>query len=178
MIDKLSHDIYARVGGNIYGTDEETLEAKVAALLTGKKLTISTAESCTAGLLSFRLTSIPGSSEFFMGGLSSYSNDVKTGMLGVKEDVIRDFGAVSEECAVEMAKACAEKFRTDIAISITGIAGPGGGSREKPVGLVYIVIYHKGNAKTFKNIFGGSRESIRARAAQTALFYLFKMLSE
>ncbi len=178
MIDKLASEIYARVGGNIYGSDDETLESKVAALLKEKKLTISTAESCTAGLLSFRLTSIPGSSEYFAGGLSSYSNDIKTGVLGVKEEVITRFGAVSEESAIGMAKACAEKFRTDIAISITGIAGPSGGSKEKPVGLVYIAIDYKGETKTFKNMFGGSREVIRTRAAQTALFCLFKILSE
>jgi len=177
LIDGLAKKIFERVGDNIYGFDDETLEAKIAALLTNKKLTISTAESCTAGLLSFRLTGISGSSKYFMSGISSYANDAKTGMLGVDKSTIEKFGAVSEECAMEMAKACREKFMTDIGVSITGIAGPDGGTKDKPVGLVYIAIDNKGEVKGFKNIFGGNRDSIRARAAQTALFYLYKMLA-
>ncbi|MCX8093088.1 MAG: competence/damage-inducible protein A [Candidatus Goldbacteria bacterium] len=176
LIENLKREIYNRLSDNIFGEDDETLEEKVAILLKDKKLTIATAESCTAGLLSYRLTNIPGSSLYFLGGVNTYSNESKINLLGVKEETIKKYGAVSEECARQMAQKCREKFGSDIAIAISGIAGPDGGTVEKPVGLVYMAIDFKGDIKIFKFNFGGLRDVVRARASQMALFELYKLL--
>lgn len=176
LIDNLKKEIYNRLKDNIYGEDEETLEEKVANLLKGKKLTVSTAESCTSGLLAYRLTNIPGSSQYFLGGLNTYSNQSKINLLGIPEEVIKKYGAVSEECAGQMAQRCRVKFGSDIAVAITGIAGPEGGTKEKPVGLVYMAVDLKGEIKVNKYNFGGLREIVRARSAQTALFEIYKLL--
>ncbi|MCX7698536.1 MAG: competence/damage-inducible protein A [Candidatus Goldbacteria bacterium] len=176
LIEKLKREVYNRLSDNIFGEDDETLEEKVAILLKDKKLTIATAESCTAGLLSYRLTNIPGSSLYFLGGVNTYSNESKINLLGVSAETIKRYGAVSEECARQMAQKCREKFGSDIAIAISGIAGPDGGTVEKPVGLVYIAIDFKGDIKIFKFNFGGLRDVVRARASQMALFELYKLL--
>jgi nicotinamide-nucleotide amidase len=178
LIEGLKQKVYGRLPDNIYGEDEKTLESMTAVVLTEKKLTISTAESCTAGLLAARLTSTAGSSKYYTGGINSYANEAKTGVLGVPENVIRDFGAVSQECAASMAQRVRLVFKTDIGVSITGIAGPDGGTAVKPVGLVYIGIDISGTVKTYKYIFPGNREGIRNRAAQTALFHLYKELQQ
>lgn len=172
----LKKKIADRLGEYIYGEDNESLESLVAARLINKKWTVSTAESCTAGLLSFRLTNVAGSSAYFMGGISSYSNDVKKALLGVPEVILEKHGSVSAECAEAMSIACRGKFDTDCAVSITGIAGPGGGTTEKPVGLVYIAVNIKGKVEVFKNNFGGSRDVIRARSAHMALYYFLKSI--
>jgi nicotinamide-nucleotide amidase len=174
MISKVKAQIYERLGDNIFYEDDETLEQKVAQLLFDKKITVATAESCTAGLVAFRLTSVAGSSGFFMGGVNAYANSAKINIIGVDEEIIKIHGAVSAECAADMASKTREKFGADSAISVTGIAGPGGGSEEKPVGLVYIGVDINGEVKTHKYIFPGSRESIRVRAAQTALLCYYK----
>ncbi len=127
MAGPLVSEVYGRLGENIFGVDNDTLEDKTAELLFEKNLTISTAESCTAGILASGLTSVPGSSGYFTGGINAYSNAVKINMLGAGSGTIEKHGAVSPECAEEMAVKCAEKFGTDIAVSTTGIAGPGGG---------------------------------------------------
>ncbi len=176
LINVVKKIIYERIGENIYGEDDETLEEKVANLLKDKNLTISTAESCTSGLLAYRITNIPGSSKYFLGGLNTYSNESKINLLGVPDEVIKKYGAVSEVCCRFMANKCREKFGSDISIAITGIAGPDGGTDEKPVGLVYTGIYKDGDIKVFKFNFAGSREIIRARSAQMALFELYKLL--
>lgn len=176
LIDNLKKEVYNRLGGNIYGEDEETLEEKVADLLKKKKLTVSTAESCTSGLLAYRLTNIPGSSQYFLGGLNTYSNQSKINFLGVPKEVIEKYGAVSKECAAQMAQRCRGKFGSDIAVAITGIAGPKGGTKEKPVGLVYMAFDLRGEIKVNQYNFGGLREIVRARSAQTALFELYKFL--
>ncbi len=176
MNEALKAKVYERLGGAVYGEDEETLEGKIAEILSAKKMTVSTAESCTAGLLSFRLTNIAGSSGYFMGGISSYSNGVKQGVLGVPGEILKKYGSVSGECAGAMAISCRGKFDTDCSIAITGIAGPGGGTPEKPVGLVYIAVDIKGDVKVFKNNFLGLRDLIRARSVQTALFRFFRSL--
>jgi nicotinamide-nucleotide amidase len=174
--DSLKKKIYERLGENIYGEDDESLENLAGAQLINKKMTLSTAESCTAGLLSFRLTNVAGSSAYFMGGISSYSNDVKKALLGVPETILEKHGSVSPECAEAMSIACRGKFDTDCAVSITGIAGPGGGTAEKPVGLVYIAVNIKGKVEVFKNNFGGSRDVIRARSAHMALYYFLRSI--
>ncbi|HPD18618.1 MAG TPA: CinA family protein, partial [Candidatus Goldiibacteriota bacterium] len=119
---------------------------------------------------------VPGSSQYFLGGMNTYSNEAKISLLGVSEDTIKNHGAVSEKCAKQMANKCREKFKSQIAVSITGIAGPDGGTPEKPVGLVYTAIDVNGETKTFENYFAGARDIIRARAVQTALFELYRLL--
>ncbi len=119
---------------------EQSLETKVGKLLLEKNLTISCAESCTGGLVMDRLTNIAGSSTYFLGGAVAYSNQIKHSVLGIQENTLNVFGAVSEQVAAAMARGARAVFGTDIAVGVTGIAGPGGGTEEKPVGLTYIAI--------------------------------------
>lgn len=119
---------------------DQSLESRVGKLLLEKKLTISCAESCTGGLVMHRLTNIAGSSTYFLGGTVAYSNQIKHSVLGIQENTLNVFGAVSEQVAAAMARGARAVFGTDIAIGVTGIAGPGGGTPEKPVGLTYIAI--------------------------------------
>jgi nicotinamide-nucleotide amidase len=177
LIDGLEIKVRERVGDNIYGRDDETLEQKAGELLRKYAVTISAAESCTAGLFSNRLTNVPGSSEYFKGGLTAYSNGIKADVLGVDAGIIEKHGAVSGECALAMAAASRKLFGTDCAVSITGIAGPDGATAEKPVGLVYIALDMKG-AEPLANkfVFPGAREGVRSRAAQTALWMLYGAL--
>ena len=123
-----------------YGFDDDMLEGVLAKKLIYKKLTISTAESCTGGLIGKRLTDVPGSSTYFLGSITAYSNKLKTGLLGVSENTLQAHGAVSEEVALEMAEGIRNNTHADIGISTTGISGPDGGSEEKPMGLVYIAV--------------------------------------
>lgn len=134
----------------VYGIDADSLEEVLVAQLKEKKLTIATAESCTGGYLSKRITDISGASEVYMGGFVTYSNESKIKLLGVKPETLERFGAVSEETAFEMAKNAAEKLGTDIGVGITGIAGPTGGTEEKPLGLVYVGVYYKGETKVYE----------------------------
>lgn len=126
------NELRKRAGGYIYGYDDDTLESAVVNGLKEKKLTVATAESCTAGLLSKRITDVPSSSQVFSMGVTTYSNEMKTELLGVPADVIEASGAVSPEVAREMAKRVKEKSGADLGIGITGIAGPDGGTEEKP----------------------------------------------
>ncbi len=143
MCAPIIKDIMDRVGDYVYSIDIESLEALVVTRLKERSMTIATAESCTGGYLAKRITDISGSSEVFNMGCVTYSNDVKTKLLGVKSETLEKYGAVSEETAYEMAKGMKELSGADIAVSITGIAGPDGGSDEKPVGLVYIGVAYK-----------------------------------
>lgn len=138
---------------------------KVVKLLKKHKLTISTAESCTGGLLSGAITAVSGSSDVFNAGIVTYSNDAKMKYLGVKEETLQKYGAVSEHTAYEMSMGVKEKNGADIGVGITGIAGPTGGTEEKPVGLVYIGV----NGVVTKNIFAGEREDVRQQAVVKAL---------
>ena len=157
------------IGELIYGTGEENLVDVVGRKLAERKKTIATAESCTGGLLAKLLTDVPGSSEYFLYGWVTYSNRAKTTELGVPGELIEKFGAVSEKTAEAMAKGAKERAKTDFAISITGIAGPTGGSKEKPVGLVYIGIASDKTCEVKRFVFSGDRGFIRLRAALTAL---------
>jgi nicotinamide-nucleotide amidase len=179
LIDQLEKKVFERLPDNIYGRDLETLEQMAGELLKKRGLTISTAESCTAGLLSNRLTNVPGSSAYFLGGIISYHNDVKTKVLGVDESIIKKHGAVSPECALAMAASARGLFGTQCGVAITGIAGPDGGTAEKPVGLVFIAVDINGGmaARAHKFVLPGSREGVRSRAAQTALWLLLKALN-
>ena len=132
------------LGDVIYGVDAISLENTVARLLKEKGKTLSTAESCTAGLLSKRITDIPGTSSVFLGGVVVYSNEAKENLLGVPHQLLEDFGAVSRECATTLSRNVAQLFSSDIGVGITGIAGPDGGSDEKPVGTVYVSVSAEG----------------------------------
>lgn len=165
-----------RLGDAIYGVENETLESVVVNLLLKRGLTIAVAESCTGGMLGQRLTTVSGSSEAFLGGVISYSNEAKIKMLGVPKEVIEQHGAVSEECAREMVKGVQSQFGSDLAVSITGIAGPGGGSEEKPVGLVYIGVANGNLIDVYQNLFPGTRETVRTRSTQIALMQLRKAI--
>ena len=153
-----------------YGEGEElTIEEALGKLLVDRKLTISTAESCTGGMIASRLINYPGISEVFLEGAVTYSNEAKERTLNVKKKTLDTYGAVSEETAKEMAIGISKRTGSDISVVTTGIAGPGGGSEEKPVGLVYIGLYYKGNVKAFKYIFNGNRHNVRTKATVTAL---------
>jgi nicotinamide-nucleotide amidase len=166
----------ARLGDVVYGEDETTLEEAVVALLRERKRSVATAESCTGGLLAGRLTNVPGSSAVFHTGLVTYANDAKIHLLKVPSALIGAAGAVSPEVAKVMAERVRELAETDFGISVTGIAGPGGGTPEKPVGLVYIGLADGGKVIAQKNLFGGSRADIRLRTTQAALNLLREAL--
>jgi len=175
-IREVEERIRARLGDYIYGVDEDTLEGKVASLLRRKNLTVSVAESCTGGLLSHRLTNIPGSSNYYYAGIVSYSNEAKSHFLGVLPQVIQERGAVSPEVAEGMAKGAREAANTDLGVGITGIAGPTGGTPEKPVGLVYIALSTSDGEICQKFLFPGGRDEVKWKASQAALDLLRQYL--
>ncbi|WP_288222544.1 competence/damage-inducible protein A [uncultured Clostridium sp.] len=176
LIKSKCDEIKNIIGEYIYGEGETSLETVVSELLCKKNLSISTAESCTGGMIAATLISYPGISEVFKEGVVTYSNESKIRRLGVKEETLKKFGAVSEEIAREMVEGVAKNLNTDIAISTTGIAGPGGGTEEKPVGLVYVGIYIKGKTIVEKLNLTGDRESIRKKATLNSLNLLRKEL--
>ena len=142
---------------------------KLVNALIEKKITCATAESCTGGGVGYAITAVPGSSAVFMGGIISYDNSVKRDVLGVPEEVLATNGAVSSECAAAMAEGARRRLKTDLAVSITGIAGPGGGSAEKPVGLVWFGLASAKGVATEKMVFPGGREAVRSAAIDHAL---------
>ncbi len=176
LIEETEKKIRERLGEDIFGADQEELEEVVGRMLKERKMSLSVAESCTGGLLGYRITKVSGSSEYFMGGVISYSNEAKRDILGVSRENLERYGAVSEEVAREMAEGAKRLFRTDFGIGITGIAGPTGGTPEKPVGLVYIAIATPTETICQRNIFPGDRESVRWRSSQTALDMLRRWL--
>lgn len=151
-----------------------TTAERLVKVLAEKKMTCATAESCTGGGVGFAITSVSGSSAVFWGGVISYDNSVKQGVLGVPEEVLATKGAVSSECAAAMAEGARRLLKTDLAVSLTGIAGPGGGSAEKPVGLVWFGIASKAGTITEKQVFPGDREAVRAAAIEHALGLLLE----
>jgi nicotinamide-nucleotide amidase len=168
--------IRERLGEAIYGEGETTLEEAVVKLLVAKKRTVATAESCTGGLLAGRITSVPGSSVAFTTGLVTYSNEAKQNLLKIPHALIASVGAVSPEVATAMAERARELAGADYGIGVTGIAGPGGGTPGKPVGLVYIALADANGVTTTKNLFTGSRADIRHRSTQTGLEMLRQAL--
>jgi PncC family amidohydrolase len=145
------------------------LETEVLDKLQKAGLTLAIAESCTGGRMCDRLTDVPGASEHFKGGLVAYSNESKVKLLGVSHDTLKAHGAVSAECATEMCVGVAKTFNSDIGVSITGIAGPGGATLQKPVGLVFIGVAIKKEQAAFRYLFEGDRKSIKAQATEEAL---------
>lgn len=178
LIEPLEAEIRNRLGEYIWGVDEESLSAKVGTGLKKRKETLSIAESCTGGFLGYRITSLPGSSEYFLGGTICYSNEAKIRDCKVEKEILERFGAVSKEVAEELAKGISGHFESDWGIGITGIAGPDGGTETKPVGLVYIGIWHRSwnKAEVSRFIFNGERDQVRQRAAQSALFLMLRKL--
>jgi len=169
MAEKDEKLLQSTLGELIYGVADQSLAEVVGEKLTRQGKTIAVAESCTGGLLAKLLTDIPGSSKYFTFGWITYSNEAKTSELDVPTELIQDYGAVSEQVADSMARAARKKAGTDYAISITGIAGPTGGTEQKPVGLVYIGVDSENGCDTKRCLFFGERQFIRLRAAQTVL---------
>lgn len=172
IVEKIAEKIYNIVGENIFGEGDARLENLVIQKLKENKLSLSVAESCTGGMLSAKIVGVSGASEVYKEGLTTYSNEAKVKRLGVSQETLDKYGAVSEETAKEMV----EGLTTDVAISTTGIAGPLGGTPEKPVGLVYMGIRVKDKIVVEKKVFVGTRNKIRERATLQSLFYLNKML--
>lgn len=169
LIAPVEAEIRSILGDNIYGEGETTLEDVLGSILVGKGLTIATAESCTGGMVAARLINYPGISASILEGAVTYSNEAKIRRLGVKEETLNSFGAVSEETAIEMAKGIASTSGADIGIATTGIAGPGGGTEEKPVGLVYIAVYYNNEVEVRKLNLSGNRQRVRERAATAVI---------
>jgi nicotinamide-nucleotide amidase len=169
MAEKDEKSLRNKLGELVYGTEDQTLAEVVGEKLAQRKKTIAVAESCTGGCLAKLLTDIPGASRYFTHGWITYSNSAKTSELGVPPDLIEEYGAVSEQVAKAMAQSAKKRAAAAFAIGITGIAGPAGGSEQKPAGLVYISVDSDNRCETKRFIFSGGRDTIRLRAAQTAL---------
>ena len=150
----------------------ETLLAQIAAALRARKQTLATAESCTGGLVGAALTSLPGSSAWYLGGVVAYANDLKLRLLGVAPELLAARGAVSLETATAMAAGARAATGADFAVSVTGIAGPAGGTKEKPVGLAYIGVAASHGTAAFRHRFSGSRADVRVAAVEAALRHL------
>ncbi len=169
LLDEMVERITIALGENLFSTQSESLEEVVANSLIANKATISTAESCTGGLLAERLTRIPGSSAYFLGGVVSYSNELKSSWVDVPAEMIQAQGAVSAEVAVALADGIRRRTGSTLGVGITGVAGPGGGTPEKPVGLVHIALADGGAPRERGICFPGDRERVRWQASQTAL---------
>ncbi|MDI6783755.1 MAG: competence/damage-inducible protein A [bacterium] len=177
LIGNVEQVIRSRLGETIFGVDKETLESVVGQLLRQKQLRVSVAESCTGGLIAHRLTNVSGSSDYFDRGVVVYSNQAKQELLGVPAETLSKFGAVSEPTALAMVQGLLKRAGTDAAIAVTGIAGPTGGTPEKPVGLVYIALADLQNYQNcVKCNFIGERELIKWRTSQEALDLLRRYL--
>ena len=169
LLEPVVEKICGLLGEDVYGVDVDSLEQVVGDGLRQRGMTLAVAESCTGGLLSKRITDVPGCSDYYLGGVCSYANEVKMNLLGVKKETLDTLGAVSPEVAEQMAEGVAKALGADVGVGITGVAGPGGGTEEKPVGLVYISVWHKGQHFTRKMKAANGRDRIRMQAASTAL---------
>ena len=181
----------AIIGENIYGYDDDTISSAIGKMVNRRCALLATAESCTGGLIAHRITETPGSSAYFKGGIVAYSNEIKEQLLGVKHETLEQYGAVSEETAIEMALGCLNMMDADYAIATTGIAGPTGGTDEKPRGLVYIAVAKKNKEQGAgskeqdvesevvcnRYVFTTTREQHQERTANQALFDLYKLLN-
>jgi nicotinamide-nucleotide amidase len=176
VMDKLVDEIALILQENIYGYDGETLIESVTQALLSQKLTISVAESCTGGLLGETFTNIAGSSAFFKGGVICYSDELKRNLVNVSEETLKKFGAVSYEVAEELCRNIARITATDIGVGITGVAGPGGGSKEKPVGLVFIGIFYQNNLYIHEYNLTSDRKTNRELSTTLCLNELRKIL--
>ncbi len=171
LLDPLEAQVRGRLGDAVYGTDDTTLEAATLEVLRQKRQTVSVAESCTGGMLGARLSSVPGASHMFTGGIICYTSSVKESLLGVRPTTISTFGTVSPECATEMAEGCRMRLGSDYALAITGEAGPES-FEDKPIGLIYTAVAGPDTTVVEEHHFRGLREDIRFRATQSALMEL------
>jgi nicotinamide-nucleotide amidase len=176
--DELSERLVAPLERHLFSRDERPVEELVLGLCRERRLTLVTAESCTGGMVAERLTSVPGSSDAFLGAVVAYSDEVKARELGVPPQVLERHGAVSAETAAAMAAGARERLGADVAVAVTGIAGPGGGSEEKPVGLVFLHTEGPDGSRSRDFVFPGDRASIRRRATVTALHLLRRLLEQ
>lgn len=177
MIAPVQREIEQRLHGFIYGADAETIESAVLRLLQRRNLTLATAESCTGGRIAAALTSIPGASLSFAGSIVAYDNALKIALLGVDAAVMERDGAVSESVVLAMACGARERLRAEVAVATTGIAGPSGGTLDKPVGLVWFAVANAGEAVARSFHFPGEREAVQARATTYALGLLWRRLN-
>jgi len=176
LIEPVEAEIRSRFGEYLYAFDDENIEDVVARLLLEKNKTLAIAESCTGGLVSHKLTQVPGISNSLDRAIVTYSNRAKEEVLHVKSETLKNYGAVSEQTAVEMAEGARRISNTDIGLSTTGIAGPSGGSKEKPVGLVYMACADSSGCTVERHLFIGNRSDIKEMAANAALQLLRKKL--
>src|SRR5207302_2086231 len=176
LLDNLSLKIEQALGNAVFSFRGETMEEVVGRRLAMTDFTLAVAESCTGGLIAQRLTNVPGSSKYFVEGVVTYSNESKTRLLGVDKKVIKEFGAVSQQVARDMARGVRHKAKSDFGLAVTGIAGPGGGTEEKPVGLVYIALADDAHTEHKKLMLPGDRELVRWRASQASLDMLRRRL--
>ncbi len=174
--DALEQALVEPLADNLFGRDERSVQELVLGLCRDQGLTLGTAESCTGGLVAARLTSIPGSSDVVRGGIVAYDNGIKETLLGVSPELLAEHGAVSAEVAAAMATGARERLGVDVAVSVTGIAGPGGGTPEKPVGLVFFHASGPMGEQSLRFELPGEREWIRARATVSALHLVRRLL--
>ena len=166
------------IDANIYGYDDETISSVIGKLLNQKGATVATAESCTGGLIGNVITEVSGSSAYYKGGIIAYSNELKERLLGVRHETLEQYGAVSEETAIEMARGCLAVTGADYAIATTGISGPTGATEEKPLGLVYVAIASREEVVCNRYVFTTTRQQHQQRTANQALFDLYKQLTK
>jgi nicotinamide-nucleotide amidase len=176
--DELTSELVAPLERYLFSRDERRVEELVLDACREQGLTLATAESCTGGMVAERLTSVPGSSQVFLGAVVAYADEVKAAELGVPGEVLERHGAVSAETAAAMAAGARERLGADLAVAVTGIAGPGGGSQEKPVGLVYLHAESPAGSRSADFVFPGDRDGIRRRAAVTALHLVRRLLTQ
>ena len=176
QIEAAANAVREALGKHIFTEGRKTLEAVIGELLVGRKATLATAESCTGGLLGDCITGVPGSSAYYLGGIVAYDNSIKTGLLGVERDLLKQYGAVSAEVAGRMAEKVRERFSSTYGIGITGIAGPDGGSEQKPVGLVYVAVASAAEVRIQRYVFNRERRRVKMNAAHKALDLLRSML--
>jgi nicotinamide-nucleotide amidase len=175
---RAERQIRAELGTDVVGPSDETVATAVGRALAARGLRLASAESCTAGLLGAVLTAAPGASAWYRGGWIVYADDLKLTLCGIDPRLLEEHGAVSSEVALALAQAARERLSADVALAITGIAGPGGGSAEKPVGTVHIALCDGAGQLASRHHFGGDRESVRRRAVHTALDRLRRRLLE
>jgi nicotinamide-nucleotide amidase len=176
--DELTRELVAPLERYLFSRDERPIEELVLDLCRGRGLTLGAAESCTGGMVAERLTSVPGSSDVFAGAVVAYADEVKGRELGVPSEVLARHGAVSAETAAAMAAGARERLGVDVAIAVTGIAGPGGGSAQKPVGLVFLHAEGPQGPRSADFVFPGDRSSVRRRATVTALHLVRRLLQQ
>lgn len=176
LIKRLERHVARVMREDIYSFSDETLELVIGRRLVKRRWNLGVAESCTGGLLCERLTRIPGSSRYFVGGIVAYENEIKVRHLGVRKGTIAEKGAVSKEVALEMAVGIRQHLGSHLGVAVTGIAGPTGGTSEKPVGLVFIAVASSGRATCWENRFVGDRLQVQERAAKKALEYVWRWI--